>query len=188
MLAEAFQSKRTRRRSARGTPGSRSGRPPSSSRAPRSPPRSGCTVSRARRVGGRPVARHRSVLALLRRRALPRRSARSAARWRLSAGAQPGPRRVLLTAPLLDVRRDDARRRRRHADGLPRPGDDVDRCVRDDRVPPRVAQSSEGALKYFLLGSFAAAILVYGFVLLYGVTGHTDLAGIRTALASGAVK
>jgi len=53
------------------------------------------------------------------------------------------------------------------------------------RASPR---SSEGALKYFLLGSFAAAILVYGFVLLYGVTGHTDLAGIHTALAGGAVK
>jgi NADH-quinone oxidoreductase subunit N len=43
------------------------------------------------------------------------------------------------------------------------------------RASPR---SSEGALKYFLLGSFAAAILIYGFALLYGATGHTDLAGI----------
>src|SRR5580658_9558877 len=41
-------------------------------------------------------------------------------------------------------------------------------------------RSAEGALKYFLLGSFAAAILVYGFALLYGATGHTDLAGIGT--------
>src|SRR5580658_9714785 len=43
------------------------------------------------------------------------------------------------------------------------------------RASPR---SSEGALKYFLLGSFAAALLIYGFALLYGATGHTDLAGI----------
>ncbi len=43
------------------------------------------------------------------------------------------------------------------------------------RASPR---SSEGALKYFLLGSFAAAILIYGFALLYGATGHTDLVGI----------
>jgi NADH-quinone oxidoreductase subunit N len=48
------------------------------------------------------------------------------------------------------------------------------------------ARSAEGALKYFLLGSFAAAILVYGFALLYGATGHTDLAGIgETARAAG---
>jgi NADH-quinone oxidoreductase subunit N len=43
------------------------------------------------------------------------------------------------------------------------------------RTSPR---SAEGALKYFLLGSFAAALLLYGFALLYGATGHTDLAGI----------
>src|ERR1700722_17242755 len=47
------------------------------------------------------------------------------------------------------------------------------------------ARSAEGALKYFLLGSFAAAILVYGFALLYGATGHTDLAGIGAAAHSG---
>jgi NADH-quinone oxidoreductase subunit N len=39
-------------------------------------------------------------------------------------------------------------------------------------------RSTEGAVKYFLLGSFAAALLLYGMALLYGVTGHTDLAGI----------
>jgi len=44
------------------------------------------------------------------------------------------------------------------------------------------ARSTEAAVKYFLLGSFAAAILLYGSALLYGITGHTDLAGIRDAL------
>jgi NADH-quinone oxidoreductase subunit N len=53
------------------------------------------------------------------------------------------------------------------------------------RASPR---SAEGALKYFLLGSFAAAIMLYGFALLYGATGHTDLVGIGSALAHGAVK
>jgi NADH-quinone oxidoreductase subunit N len=43
------------------------------------------------------------------------------------------------------------------------------------RANPR---SAEGALKYFLLGSFAAAVLLYGFALIYGATGHTDLVGI----------
>jgi NADH-quinone oxidoreductase subunit N len=53
------------------------------------------------------------------------------------------------------------------------------------RASPR---SGEGALKYFLLGSFAAALLLYGFALLYGATGHTDLAGVGGALKAGAVK
>ncbi|HEY3816183.1 MAG TPA: NADH-quinone oxidoreductase subunit N [Polyangiaceae bacterium] len=51
------------------------------------------------------------------------------------------------------------------------------------RASPR---SAEGALKYFLLGSFAAAILIYGFALLYGATGHTDLAGIGAAVHTSA--
>ncbi|WP_437787030.1 NADH-quinone oxidoreductase subunit N [Sorangium sp. So ce1097] len=48
------------------------------------------------------------------------------------------------------------------------------------RTSPR---SSEAAIKYFLLGSFAAALLLYGGALIYGATGHTDLAGIRDAIA-----
>ncbi len=47
------------------------------------------------------------------------------------------------------------------------------------------ARSVEGAVKYFLLGSFAAAILLFGSALLYGATGHTDLAGIRESIAGG---
>src|SRR5688572_4633668 len=43
-------------------------------------------------------------------------------------------------------------------------------------------KASEGALKYFLLGSFAAAIQLFGAGLLYGATGHTDLAGIGQAI------
>jgi NADH-quinone oxidoreductase subunit N len=47
------------------------------------------------------------------------------------------------------------------------------------RTSPR---SAEGALKYFLLGSFAAALLLFGFALLYGATGHTDLVGVGAGL------
>jgi len=47
------------------------------------------------------------------------------------------------------------------------------------------ARSAEGALKYFLLGAFAAALMLYGFALLYGATGHTDLAGIGEAVKKG---
>ncbi|MCZ6805429.1 MAG: NADH-quinone oxidoreductase subunit N [Deltaproteobacteria bacterium] len=48
------------------------------------------------------------------------------------------------------------------------------------------ARAVEGAVKYFLLGSFAAAILLFGSALLYGATGHTDFAGIQEAVGSGA--
>lgn len=50
------------------------------------------------------------------------------------------------------------------------------------RFSPRAL---EGAMKYFLLGSFAAAVLLFGGALLYGATGHTDLAGIGASIASG---
>ena len=43
-------------------------------------------------------------------------------------------------------------------------------------------RATEAALKYFLLGSFAAALMLFGGALLYGATGHTDLAGIGRAL------
>jgi NADH-quinone oxidoreductase subunit N len=45
----------------------------------------------------------------------------------------------------------------------------------------RKLRSNESALKYFLVGSFASAILLYGMALLYGATGSTDFAAIRLA-------
>lgn len=42
----------------------------------------------------------------------------------------------------------------------------------------------EGAMKYFLLGSFAAAVLLLGSALVYGGTGHTDFEGIAASIAS----
>ncbi len=38
--------------------------------------------------------------------------------------------------------------------------------------------SEEAALKYFLLGAFASAFLLYGIALIYGATGTTSLAGL----------
>jgi NADH-quinone oxidoreductase subunit N len=49
------------------------------------------------------------------------------------------------------------------------------------RTSPR---ATEAALKYFLLGSFAAALMLYGGALLYGATGHTDLKGIGEAVGT----
>ncbi len=46
----------------------------------------------------------------------------------------------------------------------------------------RRVSAVEGALKYFLLGIFASAILVYGMAWVYGATGSTDLDQISLAL------
>ena len=51
--------------------------------------------------------------------------------------------------------------------------------LRDD------ARNNESALKYFLLGSFATAFLLYGVAWMYGATGSTNLTAIRGSLISG---
>ena len=53
--------------------------------------------------------------------------------------------------------------------------------LRDD---PR---NNEAALKYFLLGSFATAFLLYGVAWIYGLTGSTNLVLIRQALTTPAL-
>lgn len=42
-------------------------------------------------------------------------------------------------------------------------------------------RSNESAVKYFLIGSFASGLLLYGSALLYGATGTLELAGIATS-------
>jgi NADH-quinone oxidoreductase subunit N len=46
-------------------------------------------------------------------------------------------------------------------------------------------ESEESGMKYFLLGAFASALLVYGIALVYGATGSTRLEVIFGALQSG---
>jgi NADH-quinone oxidoreductase subunit N len=46
-------------------------------------------------------------------------------------------------------------------------------------------RSAEAGIKYFLLGSFAAALLLLGSAYLYGATGHTDFVGIAAAIKGG---
>lgn len=48
--------------------------------------------------------------------------------------------------------------------------------LRDDK------RNNESALKYFLLGSFATAFLLYGIAWIYGLTGTTNLVEIRRIL------
>ena len=46
----------------------------------------------------------------------------------------------------------------------------------------RSARAAEGALKYFLLGAFSSAFLLYGIALVYGATGTTSLPVIAQRL------
>jgi NADH-quinone oxidoreductase subunit N len=43
-------------------------------------------------------------------------------------------------------------------------------------------RSNEGAMKYVLLGAFSSAILAYGFSILYGVSGSTNLTAIAATV------
>ena len=45
-------------------------------------------------------------------------------------------------------------------------------------------KSSEGAMKYFLVGSFATAVLLYGMALVYGATQATGLAAVARAVSA----
>lgn len=46
-------------------------------------------------------------------------------------------------------------------------------------------RSNESALKYFILGSFSTAFLLYGMSLIYGATGSSNLELIRSAIKAG---
>lgn len=47
-------------------------------------------------------------------------------------------------------------------------------------------RSSKSGLKYFVLGSLASGLLLYGMSLVYGFSGSLDFAGLRSAFAVGA--
>lgn len=46
-------------------------------------------------------------------------------------------------------------------------------------------RSTEAALKYFLYGAAASAVMLYGMSLIYGSTGSTDITRIAAAIAAG---
>lgn len=46
-------------------------------------------------------------------------------------------------------------------------------------------RSNEAAIKYVVFGAFSSGILLYGFSLLYGLTGSTSIFEIQAALAAG---
>jgi NADH-quinone oxidoreductase subunit N len=47
----------------------------------------------------------------------------------------------------------------------------------------RKLRSNESAMKYFLIGSFASAIMLYGMALLYGASGSTAFTALRAGFA-----
>jgi NADH-quinone oxidoreductase subunit N len=51
-------------------------------------------------------------------------------------------------------------------------------AISRDRLAAR-----EAAVKYFFLGALAAAVFLYGFTLIYGATGFTDLGEVRNFIA-----
>ena len=46
----------------------------------------------------------------------------------------------------------------------------------------RERRSNEAAMKYMLMGAFSSGILAYGFSILYGIAGTTNLEGIEMAI------
>jgi NADH-quinone oxidoreductase subunit N len=51
----------------------------------------------------------------------------------------------------------------------------------------RRASSQEAGMKYFVLGAFSSAFLLYGIALVYGATGSTNLATAKTFLAENSL-
>ena len=83
--------------------------------------------------------------------------------------------------------RDDVSRRGGGPDRpLPRSRGDVGGGVRAGGLQPGSVFSAEAALKYFLIGAFASAFLLYGIALVWGATGSTSLAGDRAGQTGGA--
>ena len=49
----------------------------------------------------------------------------------------------------------------------------------------RSSESAESGIKYFVLGGFASAFLLYGIALVYGATGSTNISEMVAALQNG---
>jgi NADH-quinone oxidoreductase subunit N len=49
------------------------------------------------------------------------------------------------------------------------------------------AESTEAAMKYFVLGALASGFMLYGMSMMYGATGNLDLRNIADTVNSGQV-
>src|SRR6185312_4829483 len=104
----------------------------------------------------------------------------------LSGSRRRSAGRILRAHSVLPGGPVHSRDRERSDHGFHRPGDFL-HChlysagfLRDDR------RNNESALKYFLLGSFATAFLLYGIAWIYGLVGSTNLEEIRRLLSQSA--
>ena len=104
----------------------------------------------------------------------------------------PAPRGLRRARGLRPV---PGRRHRRHRDGVGqrpdravrRAGDDVAGVLRARRqLPPQGRQRRRAGIKYFVLGGFSSAFLLYGIALVYGAIGSTNISEMVAAL-SGSV-
>jgi len=75
------------------------------------------------------------------------------------------------------LRHDADGLRRRSSYCLSRSRDSVNRDLRHGGLPADDVRSNEASLKYFILGSFASAFLLYGIALIYGATATGSLPG-----------
>jgi NADH-quinone oxidoreductase subunit N len=50
------------------------------------------------------------------------------------------------------------------------------------------AQSTEAAMKYFVLGALASGFLLYGLSMMYGATGSLDIGAVFKAISTGQIK
>jgi NADH-quinone oxidoreductase subunit N len=50
------------------------------------------------------------------------------------------------------------------------------------------AQSTEAAMKYFVLGALASGFLLYGLSMMYGATGSLDISAVFKAISTGQIK
>lgn len=53
---------------------------------------------------------------------------------------------------------------------------------------PKNVSSNEAGMKYFLMGSFASGLILFGIALIYGATGAFDIAAIYEAVSTGVAK
>lgn len=59
--------------------------------------------------------------------------------------------------------------------------------IRPSEDAQAASRSAESGMKYFLLGSFASGFTLYGFSLIFGFTGETNLYAIGQSFANGAL-
>ena len=98
----------------------------------------------------------------------------------------PRTRRILPADALLHRRHDADGPGLRPDHRLPGAGTALDPALYSGRFwPARSPNSEESALKYFLLGTFSSAFVLYGIAMIFGATARTDLQGIVAAVAVG---